>query len=349
MRKGKLLEVDLISTGVGGYVLGAKAFHECEAVREIEVLKKKVCVICCCYNEAENINELYKQIVEEIDKLDQYEWSILFADNCSSDGTVEILRSLAARDKRVKVILNQANYGASRSSANAITTANADAIIGMASDLEEPPSLIPHFLRAWESGSKVVLGQYSTRDEGKFMHFCRGAYYKMMNAFSKFKLPRNVTGFGLYDKDVIDNVRPLGEYNLVMRFLCIELGYEVAYVPYDKPKRKGGKSSFSLMSYYHYAIETLTLISDRPLHLAMPIGFVLCLISLLAAIVLLIVKLFNWNSFDTGITPVVISIFFVGGLEVLFLGVIGEYLARGLRKMSRRPYVIEKERINFED
>ncbi|MBQ5988037.1 MAG: glycosyltransferase family 2 protein [Oscillospiraceae bacterium] len=309
---------------------------------------KKICIAASCYNESANIMTLYNEILKQIEKNNNYKWEILFEDNCSTDNTVEILRSIASKDKRVKVILNQANYGPDRSVMNVIFSSDADAVIAMASDLEDPPELIPEFVTAWEEGYKVAWGQYTSRNENLILKFFRKIYYKIIAAFSDLKTENNVTGFGIYDKSVIDTIRKLGDYIVVFRYICLELGYDVKYIPFNKPARKTGKSSYSLLKYYNYAIETLVLTSHAPLHLASTVGFIMLLGSLLVALYYMIQKFMHWYTFDFGLAPIMIGLFFIGGLQLLFIGIIGEYLSSAIKRVTKRPLVIEKERINFE-
>lgn len=308
---------------------------------------KKICIVSSCYNEAGNIEDLYEEILRVTAPLDQYEWEMLFEDNCSTDNTVQILRRIAAKDKRVKVILNMSNYGPDRSMANALFSAYADAVIIMASDLEDPPSLIPEFVKEWENGYLVVMGQYTRRKGNPLLQFCRRFYYRIIDAMTDVKVENNVTGFGLYDISVINRIRKLGEYSIVLRFLCAELGYSIKYIPFEKPVRKTGKSSYSLLKYYSYAVETLVLTSHVPLHLASAIGFFISLVSVFVGIVYLILKIRYWYEFNAGAAPVVIGLFFIGGVQLFFIGVIGEYLSSAIKRVTKRPFVIEKERINF--
>ena len=309
---------------------------------------KKISIVSGCYNEAGNIEELYNEIKKYTAELVNYEWEFVFADNCSTDGTVEVLRGIAAKDKHVKVILNQANYGADRSGANALLNVCADAVIVMASDLEDPPALIPRFVKAWEDGYQVVMGQYTSRRGNPALNLCRWFYYHVIAMFSEYKLEQNVTGFGLYDMDVINQIRQLGEYCIILRFLCTELGYTIKYIPFEKPQRKAGKSSYSIIKYYKYAIETLVLTSHAPLQMASFVGFIMAAVSVLIAFYFLIQKLLHWYEFEFGLAPIMIGIFFIGGLQLFFIGIIGEYLSSAIKRVTKRPYVIEKERINFE-
>jgi glycosyltransferase involved in cell wall biosynthesis len=308
---------------------------------------KKICIVSSCYNEEGNIEELYEEILKYIKPLDMYEWEMLFEDNCSTDNTADILRKIAEKDKRVKVILNMSNYGPDRSGANAIFSACADAIITMASDLEDPPSLIPEYVHAWEEGYLVAMGQYKGRKGNPLLLFCRSAYYKVIDSLTDVKVEKNVTGFGLYDMSVIDRIRSLGEYSIVLRFLCSELGYKIKYIPFEKPKRKAGKSSYSVLKYYNYAVETLVLTSHAPLHLASTLGFFISFFSFVVGLIYLVYKLIYWYEFNAGSAPMIIGMFFIGGVQLFFIGVLGEYLSSAIKRVTKRPFVIEKERINF--
>lgn len=180
------------------------------------------------------------------------------------------------------------------------------------------------------------------------MHACRGLYYKIIAAFSDVRVEKNVTGFGLYDMSVIDELRRLDEYCLWTRFLCAELGYPIKYIPYDKPQRRGGKSSYSLLKYYRTAVDSLVLTSHAPLHLASFLGFLISICSILVAVFYFIEKLLYWDTFELGMAPLIIGIFFLGGVQLFFIGVLSEYLSSAIKRQQHRPFVIEKERINFE-
>ncbi len=310
---------------------------------------KKVCFVIPCYNEELNVEELYNELVKTTAGIENYIWEFLFADNYSTDGTEDKLRALAAKDKRVKVILNQANYGPSRSSANAMYSVNADAAIIMAADLEDPPEMIYKFLEAWEDGYKVVFAQYRKRKENFLIHVCRKIYYNITVGLSDFKTEKNLTGFGLLDKSVLKIMKSVHEPEPNIVYLTAELGYKIKYIPFDKPKRGGGKSSYSITRYYRTAMENLVKCSQTPLHVVCTFGAVLSLGSLIIAFIYLIRKLLNWDAFNLGIAPLVIGLFFLGGVLLFSIGIVGEYLGNALKRLTIRPYVIERERINFED
>ena len=310
---------------------------------------KKISISTSCYNEAGNIENFYNEIIKQTEKYDNYEWEFVIEDNCSTDNTAELLYSLAERDRRVKAIFNQANYGPDRSATNAFFSATGDAVIIMASDLEDPPEMIPKFIETWENGCKVAMGKYISGNGNLIMNTFRKTYYRIISAFSDIKVEANVTGFGIYDRSVVDMVKSLDDYLVVIRYLCPELGYDVQYIPFNKPRRKAGKSSYSLLKYYNYALETLVLTSHVPLHLASTVGFIMSLGSILVAFYYMIQKFIHWYTFDFGLAPIMIGLFFIGGLQLLFIGIIGEYLSSAIKRLTKRPMVIEKERINFEN
>lgn len=318
-------------------------------MKELQCEMKKIGVMIYCYNEVENIRTVYEKTVDVIDGLKQYQWEILFADNRSTDGTDDILRELAAKDHRVKVILNQANYGGLRSTSNGLFSLDTDAAILMASDLEEPPELIPQFLAAWEEGYRVVLAQYISREENILIHAFRQLYYKIILAFSEVTLEKNVCGFGLFDRSALDVLKALEEPEPMPRYLFAELGYDIKYIPFHKPHRKKGKSSFSIFSYYREFVKSLIATSQAPLHMASLLGFAVSAASFFIGLFYFVLKLAMWSTFDWGIAPIVVGMFFLGGVQLICIGIIGEYLGAVLTRLTKRPYVIERERINFGD
>ena len=311
---------------------------------------KKIGILIPCYNEEENIELIYNAIKKEIDLLNQYTWKIIYVDNASADNTVDKIRNVILKDKRVCAILNQANYGPYRSTANGIYNFDdCEAVIDIAADLEEPPELIPLYLEKWEQGNKVILSQYKSRQGNCFINLGRKFYYKMLGLISDTEQLRNVTGAGLYDKSVINEIQQLDELEPKFRYLVSELGYEIVTIPYDKPVRKRGKSSYNIFKYYREAIDSIVGTSKMPLHIASLLGFLISGICFIVALFYLIYKLIYWDTFVVGTAPIVIGIFFIGGLQLFFIGIIGEYLGEVLKRVTKRPTVIEKRRINFMD
>lgn len=310
---------------------------------------KKISIVIPCYNEEENVAPLYHALKKELDSLEQYTWEVIFSDNASVDHTVEILRNIAKQDKRVKVIVNLKNYGPARSSKNAMFHASGDVIINLTSDFQEPPELIHLFIEAWESGYDVVWGQKLKRDEGPLKDLCRKIYYKIIGDFSADKQYKQVTGFGLYSKNVMEMIREIDEPEMSLRHIIPQLGYPVKLIPYEHQPRRAGKSSYNLRRYYDFAITSLVRTSKAPLRLASLTGLFFSAISFGIGLFYLIYKLLYWHSFSVGMAPLVIGIFFLGSVQLVFIGILGEYIGIIFDKVSKRPLVIEKETINFKN
>lgn len=309
---------------------------------------KFISVATHCYNEEENVYNMYLSIKNIFKELPQYKYEHIFIDNCSTDKTAIILKKIAQEDKSVKVILNIRNFGPGRSGCYVLLQTSGDATISLACDFQDPPELIPRFIRKWEEGYKVVYGQKLGSQENKFMFFLRTMYYKLIKSFSSVDQLEHVTGFGLYDKSVIEMFRWIDDPNPYVRNTIVELGYEVALIQYVQPKRKAGRSSYNLLRYIDTAINGMMNSSRVPLRIATFTGFVMSFLSMVIAFIYLILKLSNWNSFNLGIAPLIIGMFFLGSIQIAFIGIIGEYIGAILERVIRRPLIVEKERFNFE-
>lgn len=311
---------------------------------------KKISVVTPCYNEEENVEELYKQVKAQFELLaDRYEYEHIFIDNASTDSTVVKLRALAGQDKRVKVIVNAMNFGHIRSPFYGLCQADGNAVLLMVADLQDPPELIPQFLEQWEQGHKVTIGVKNKSQEAAVMFGIRRLFYKMIKAISETRQIENYTGFGLYDKSFIDLVRQVNDPYPYMRGLVAEYGGELGIVYYNQPKRLRGKTHQSFYSLYDMAMLGFVNHSKIPLRMACFTGFFLCIISLFVALGYFVYKLLYWDDFNLGMAPLVIGLFFFSGIQILFLGIIGEYIGQIFTQVRHRPLVIEKERINFGD
>ena len=306
-----------------------------------------ISVVTPCFNEEGNVEELYLQIKAVFAGLPQYDYEQLYIDNNSQDGTPAILRRIAAQDQRVKVILNARNFGHIRSPYHAFLQARGDAVIVMVSDLQDPPPLIVDFLKKWEAGFKIVLGEKTGSAESGIMFAFRKAYYNLVSRLADVKLLKNVTGFGLYDREVIEQFRRLDDAYPYVRGLISELGYEVGRIPYHQPNRKSGLTKNNFYTLYDMAMLGFTSHSKVPLRLATMMGFALSLLSLLTAIAYFIYKLLFWDRFTVGLAPVVIGLFLFSSVQLFFIGIVGEYIGAIHTQVLRRPLVVEKERINF--
>lgn len=310
---------------------------------------KKISIFTPCYNEEDNVYELCMAVRKVMEKMPQYTYEHVLSDNASTDRTWEILKKLAQEDKRIKIIENERNFGPGRSGGYGFFQTTGDATITLACDFQEPPELIPEFIKKWEEGYKVVWGRKSSSDESKFMYSVRKLYYRIIKAFSDVKQYDQVTGFGLYDRKVIDLMKQANDPNPNFRYLITEFGFDVGLISYNQNKRRAGKSSYNFFRYFDTALSALVNTSFLPLKMAVYIGGLTSVFSFLFALIYLIMKLIFWDHFAMGMAPVVISVFFLGGVQLLFLGVLGEYIGEILARLKNRPLVVEKERINFGD
>jgi polyisoprenyl-phosphate glycosyltransferase len=302
-----------------------------------------------CFNEEENIPELYERVTRVMrEQLPEYDYEYILADNASTDKTVEVLREIASRDRRIKVIVNNRNFGPVRSGYNALLNSYGDAVIALASDLQDPPELIPDFVRKWREGYEIVLAQKTKSEEFPLFYMLRSAYYYVVDRLSEVPLIKNVTGFGLYDQRVIEAVRRINDPYPYFRGLICELGYNVALIPFTQPVRKRGISKNNFYTLYDLAMLGITNHSKVPLRIATFSGFCVGALSLLIALIYLVYKLLFWSSFQLGSAPMIVGLFFFAAVQLLAIGLLGEYIGSIHTQILHRPPVIERERINFD-
>lgn len=310
---------------------------------------KKISVVTGCYNELDNVEELVEQVRAEFEKMPQYEFEHIFIDNNSTDGTQDKLRALAAKYDNIKCIFNVRNFGHIRSPYHGLLQAKGDAVISIVADLQDPPSKIPDFLEKWEAGYKVVVGVKPTSDEGRLMFWLRKFYYRLVTKIADVELIRNFTGFGLYDQCVLEQLRKLDEPYPYFRGLISELGYEVCQLEYHQPVRQHGKTKNNFYTNFDMAMLGITSHSKVPLRLATIGGFFLGAVSFVIALIYLFYKLIFWNHFELGMAPVIIGLFFFCGVQLFFIGLVGEYISTIFTKVQNRPLVIERERVGFDE
>ena len=308
---------------------------------------KKISVVTPCFNEEANVEALYGRVKEIFWKLGAYEYEHIFIDNASTDETQAALKKLAAADRGVKVIINTRNFGHIRSPFYGLIQAGGDAVILLVADFQDPPELIIDFLRRWEAGYKVVLGIKTNSGESGLMFALRKFYYNLVDNLSDVRINKNNTGFGLYDRSVVAQLRKLDEPYPFFRGLVSELGYEPARVEYFQPARERGLTKNNFYTLYDIGMLGIINHSKVPLRLAIFAGAFLAAINLAVALGYLVYKLVYWDSFSVGIAPAVIGLFFFSSVQLIFLGVIGEYIGAIYTQTLKRPLVIEKERINF--
>jgi glycosyltransferase involved in cell wall biosynthesis len=308
---------------------------------------KLISVVTPCYNEEENVEEIYQQIKAVFADLKNYRYEHIYIDNASSDKTVSILRALALKDSNVKVIVNARNFGHIRSPFHAMLQAEGEAVVLMASDLQDPPALILDFINQWEAGFKVVVGVKPASQEAFPMVAIRRAYYDFITKIADMRLIKNFTGFGLYDRSVMDVLRKIDDAYPYFRGLISEIGFPVAQIPFEQPARARGITKNNFYTLYDMAILGITTHSKLPIRIATLGGFFFAVLSFIGAIVFLILKLALWNHFPVGVAPILIGMFFLASIQLFFIGILGEYVLSIHTQTLRRPLVVESERINF--
>jgi glycosyltransferase involved in cell wall biosynthesis len=310
---------------------------------------KKITILTPCFNEEGNVKKLYEEVKKVMNEsLADYEYNHLFVDNCSNDNTLAILKEIASIDKNVKIIVNSRNFGAIRSFHNGIIEADGDAIIPMVADLQDPPEMIVKLVKKWEEGFDSVLAIKSNSDENKIMFRIRKFYYNLLSSLSEIKLYKNFTGFGLYSRKVLNEIKKIKDPNPFFRGIVCEVGYKIATVEYHQPKRYKNISKCNF--YYLYDMAVLGILSNSkiPLRIAVFIGALSSLFSFLIGVGYFFTKLFFWKEIHLGIAPIIILISFMFSVLLLFLGIIGEYIGAIYTQSLNRPLVHEKERINFD-
>jgi len=309
---------------------------------------KLISVLTACYNEEENVGEVCRRVKEVFaGPLKGYSYEHVFIDNASTDQTVPRLKALAARDRNVKIIVNSRNFGHIRSPFYGLLQCRGDAVISLVADLQDPPELIAELVRRWEAGAPIVAGIKRGSREARWMFALRGLFYRLIGALSEIEQLRGFTGFGLYDKKVIEILRRIDDPYPYFRGLISEIGLPVARLEYEQPARRRGQTKNNFYTLYDMAMLGITNHSKVPLRLATMLGFLVASASALVALGYLVYKLVFWNSFSVGVAPLVIGLFFFASVQLFFIGIIGEYIGSIHTQVLKRPLVIEKERINF--
>jgi glycosyltransferase involved in cell wall biosynthesis len=307
----------------------------------------KISIVTPCFNEVGNIEELYERIQIAMHGFD-YDYDHIFIDNASNDGTVDKIKELAVRDKRVKAIINARNFGHIRSPYYGFLHADGDAVVVMASDLQDPPERISEFIRKWEDGYKVVIGVKTKSRELGFIYFLRTLYYRILRSLTDVELIEHFTGFGLYDKKIIEILRRFDDPYPYFRGLIAEIGFPIARIEFTQSRRTRGISKNNFYTLYDMAMLGLISYTKIPLRLATMFGFLAASISLIVGLFYLVYKLIFWQEFTVGSAPIIVGLFFFGAIQLFFLGIVGEYIGAIYTQVLHRPLVIEKERINFD-
>ena len=310
---------------------------------------KKISLVIPCYNEEANVEALKDAITEEFEKLPQYDYEIIFIDNDSKDHTRDLIRLMAMKDPHVKGILNAKNFGQFNSPYYGLLQMTGDCVITLAADFQDPVDMIPKFLEGWEEGYKIVIGVKTKSKENPIIYGLRTLYYKTIKRFSNVEMIMHYTGFGLYDKDFIEVLKKLDDPTPFLRGIVAEIGYRHKEIPYTQPRRRAGKSSNNFYRLYDGAMLSFTSYTKIGLRLATFIGFIGAFVSFVIAIVYLVLKLIDWYGFSAGMAPLIILVAALGSLQLLFIGLIGEYILAINQRVMKRPLVVEEERVGIWD
>lgn len=302
-----------------------------------------------CYNEEENVIPMSEAVVEQLEKyLPEYDYEILFIDNDSKDSTREKLISICEANKKIKAIFNVKNFGQFNSPYYGMCQTTGDCVISMCCDFQDPVDLIPKLVHEWENGYKIVTAIKTSSKENPFVRFLRTCYYKAIKKMSDVEQIEHFTGTGLYDRDFIDILRKLDDPTPFLRGIVAELGYKRKEVEYEQQKRRAGKTSNNWYRLYDAAMLSFTSYTKIGMRIATIMGFFVSMASILIALIYLIFKLTHWDSFPTGNAPILIGVFILGGIQLLFIGLLGEYIMSINARVMKRPLVIEERRINFD-
>ncbi len=310
---------------------------------------KTISVLVPTYNESENVEPLSRAIVAEFEKLPKYDYEIVFIDNDSRDDTRDKIRRLHEQNSHIKAIFNAKNFGQNNSPYYGLLQTTGDCAILMCADFQDPVEMIPTLIGKWEEGYKIVSCIKTTSKENKFIRFARTCYYKMIKAFSEVEQIEHYTGFGLYDRAFLDVLRNLNDPTPFLRGIVAELGFKRIDIPYEQQLRRAGKSKNNFFSLYDIAMLSFTSYTKIGLRMATFLGLFIAMISFIIAVVYLVYKILFWDTFSAGTAPMVVGMFFLGSVQLIFLGLIGEYILSMNKRIMNRPLVVEEERIGFDE
>lgn len=313
---------------------------------------KKISVMIPCYNEVENVQPISEAVVKVLEKdLSNYDYELLFIDNCSTDGTRDKLEEICAKNKKIKAIFNVTNFGQFNSPFYGMCQTTGDCTISMCCDFQDPVELLPRFVEEWEKGHKIVSAIKTSSKENHILYFLRSMYYKAIKSMSSTQMIEHFTGFGLYDKSFISILKELDDPIPFLRGIVAEYGhgFNRIEIPYEQAERRAGKTHNNFYSLYDAAMLSFTSYTKVGLRLATFLGFISSGVSLLVALIYLVMKIVNWHSFQAGNAPMILGIYVIGSLQLFFIGLLGEYILNINTRVINRPLVVEEKRINFED
>lgn len=311
---------------------------------------KKISVIVPCFNEEKSVHKMSKIIKDMFEnKLKQYDYELIFIDDYSSDNTRVELEKICKENKKIKAIFNAKNFGFNRNVFYSLTEGTGDAVFLVFGDLQDPPELLVDFIEKWEQGYKVILGQKLESKENKFVYLLRSIFYKMMDKMSQIKQIQHFNGFGLYDRDFIKVIKKIDDPQPYLKGIVGEFGMKQSIINYTQLESARGKSNFNFFKYYDVVMLAVTSYTKILMRIATFIGGFVGFLSVLVAIFILINKLLNWDNYPVGIAALTVGVFFIGAVQLFFIGILGEYILSINTRTLKRPLVVAEKKINFED
>lgn len=312
---------------------------------------KTISIMIPCFNEVENVEPMCHAVMDELGKsLPSYDYEIVIIDNASTDGTRDKIEKLCQENSKIKAIFNVTNFGQFNSPFYGMCQCTGDCVIPICCDFQDPVEMIPKFIEKWEEGHKIVSAVKTSSKENPFVYLLRSIYYKMIKSMSDVKMIEHFTGFGLYDHTFIELIRQLDDPIPFMRGIVAEYGsgFNMIEIEYEQAKRKAGKTHNNFYTLYDAAMLSFTSYTKVGLRIATFIGAICSFVSFIVAIVYLVLKLTHWHTFTAGTAPITIGVFLLGGIQLLFIGLIGEYILNINTRVIHRPVVVEEKRINFD-
>jgi len=308
---------------------------------------KKISVLIPTYNEELNVVPISEAVLKQLEDLKNYDYELVFIDNNSSDSTRELIRKICSENEKVKAIFNAKNYGQFNSPYYGIMQCTGDCVIEMVADFQDPVDLIPRYIEEWEKGHKIVMAKKTTSKESRIVYHMRGLFYSFMKKYSSIDYMEQVTGSGLYDREFVEVMKTIDDSRPVLRAIVAEIGYDVKIIEYEQPKRKRGKSSNNIASYYDAAIQNITAYTKIGIRFILIAALFLLFVDIVASVTIVVYKLLNWETFQA--YPLLMYLLIIMGIlfNTVFTGFIGEYIMDINIRMRKRPLVVESERINF--
>lgn len=310
---------------------------------------KKISVVIPMYYEEEVANECYERMTKVLSNISNYEYEIIFVNDGSKDKTLEILEKIAQKDKNIKVISFARNFGHQCAVTAGLKDVTGDAIVIIDADLQDPPELIPEMLKLWENGNEVIYGKRKVRKgESKFKLLTAKMFYNTLNSLSDVEIPKDTGDFRLVDRKVVDVINALPEHNKFLRGLFSWVGFEQKAFEYERKERFAGKTKYPLKKMLKLAADGIIGFSTKPLKLVGGLGILSICISCIILIYAILSYVFKWNNLTAGWTSLMITMTFLGGVILLSLWMIGEYISRIYDECKDRPQYIIKKKINID-